>query len=85
LQRTVGAVKFSEDIADPTLAEAARKQYLAHHPEQALLAFVLSESNIWLRDLARRQAESESDKFVMMASINLVNCIAYSDLPTLRA
>jgi hypothetical protein len=85
LQRTVGAVKFSEDITDPTLAEAACKQYLANHPEQALLAFVLSESNIWLRDLARRQAESESDKFVMMASINLVNCIAYSDLRTLRA
>jgi hypothetical protein len=85
LQRTVGAVKFSEEITDPTLAEAARKQYLANHPEQALLAFVLSESNTWLRDLARRQVDSESDKFVMMASINLVNCIAYSALPTLRA
>jgi hypothetical protein len=85
LQRTVGAAQFSEDIADPTLAAAARKQYLANHPEQALLAFVLSESNTWLRDLARRQVDSESDKFVMMASIHLVNCIAYSDLPTLRA
>jgi hypothetical protein len=85
LQRTVGAVKFSEEIPDPTLAEAARKQYLANHPEQALLAFVLSESNTWLRNMARRQAESESDKFVMMASINLVNCIAYSDLRPLRA
>jgi len=30
---------------------------------------VLSESNTWLRDLARRQTESEADKFVMMASI----------------
>jgi hypothetical protein len=29
MQRMVGAVKFSEDIPDPALAEAARAQYLA--------------------------------------------------------
>jgi len=85
MQRMVGAVKFSQDIPDPALAEAARAQYLANHPEQPLLAFVLSESNTWLRDLARRQTESEADKFVMMASINLVNCIAYAESRPLRA
>jgi hypothetical protein len=81
MQRMVGAVKFSEEMAEPALAHAARAQYLANHPEQPLLAFVLDQSNTWLRDLARRHAESESDKFVMMASINLVNCIAYADAP----
>jgi hypothetical protein len=85
MQRMVGAVKFSQDIPDPALAEAARAQYLANHPEQPLLAFVLSESNTWLRDLARRQTESEADKFVMIASINLVNCIAYAESRPLRA
>jgi hypothetical protein len=79
MQRMVGAVKFSEEIPDPTVEEAARAQYLDNHPEQPLLAFVLAESNTWLRDLARRQTESKSDKFVMMASINLVNCIAYAE------
>jgi hypothetical protein len=85
MQRMVGAVKFSQDIPDPARAEAARAQYLANHPEQPLLAFVLSESNTWLRDLARRQTESEADKFVLMASINLVNCIAYAESRPLRA
>lgn len=85
LQCMVGAVRFSEDIADPKLAETARNQYLANHPEQPLLAFVLGESNNWLRDRACRQAESESDELVMMASISLVNCIAYADVPTPRA
>jgi len=85
MQRMVGAVKFSEEMTEPSLAHAARNQYITQHPEQPLLAFVLGESNTWLRDLARRHAESESDKFVMMASINLVNCIAYTDVPTPRA
>jgi hypothetical protein len=85
MQRMIGAVNFSENILDPDVAEAARGQYLANHPEQPLLAFVLAESNTWLRDLARRQAESESDKYVMMASINLVNCIAHVEPRPLRA
>ncbi len=85
MQRMIGAVKFSENILDPDVAVAACGQYLANHPEQPLLAFVLAESNTWLRDLARRQAQSESDKYVMMASINLVNCIAHAEPRPLRA
>jgi hypothetical protein len=83
MQQTVGAVKFSQEMTDAALAHAARTQYLANHPEKPLLAFVLDQSNTWLRDLALRHAESESDKFVMLASINLVNCIAYADLHTI--
>jgi hypothetical protein len=84
-QRMVGSVKFPEEMDEPAFAHAARARYLTDHPEQPLLAFVLDQSNAWLRDLARRHAESESDKFVMLASINQVNCIAYADLPTTRA
>lgn len=80
MERLVGTVHFSEDINDPTLADAARKQYLTDHPEAPLLAYVLSEFNLWLQDLARRGAESESDKFVMMAAVNTVNCIAHADV-----
>lgn len=78
LGRMVGAVRFSEELVDPTTADAARAQYIAHHPEPALLALVLNECNAWLLDLARRRTEKESDKFVLMASINLVNCIAHA-------
>ena len=76
LSRHVGAVRFSEELADPALADAARAQYLTGHTEAPLLAFVIGECNAWLADLARRNDESESDKFVMMAAVNLVNCIA---------
>lgn len=82
LARTVAAVNFSENLREPTAAETARAQYLASHPEQPLLAFVLGEFGGWLRELARTHAEKESDKFVMMAAVNLVNCIAFAAAPT---
>lgn len=79
LSRHIGAVRFSEELADPVLADAARSQYLTDHTEAPLLAFVIGECNAWLADLARRNVESESDKFVMMAAVNLVNCIAAAE------
>lgn len=75
MQRWIGAVQFSEHTLG-SVADGAREQYANQHPEQPLLAFVLSETNQWLGEIADRNAESESDKFVMMASMNLVNCIA---------
>ena len=78
LGRMVGSVRFSEELVDPAAANAARAQYIGNHPEPALLALVLNECNAWLLDLARRGAEKESDKFILMASIDLVNCIAHA-------
>src|SRR5450631_180593 len=75
MQRWIGAVQFSEHGIG-SAADGAREQYASQHPEQPLLAFVLSETNQWLREISGRNAETESDKFVMMASMNLVNCIA---------
>jgi hypothetical protein len=85
LGRMVSSVRFSEELADPAAADAARAQYVGNHPEPALLALVLHECNAWLLDLARRSAEKESDKFVLMASINLVNCIAHAPTQHRRA
>ena len=85
LERMVGSVLFSEQLADPTAAAAARAQYIADHPEPALLALVINECNAWLFDLVRRGAEKESDKFVLMASVNLVNCIAHAPAERPRA
>lgn len=79
LQRTVGAILFSEELTDPPATAAARAQYIRAHPEQPLLALITTECNAWLQDLAQRKVEKESDKYVMMASVNLVNCIAHSD------
>jgi hypothetical protein len=44
-----------------------------------LLAYVINETNQWLADVAQRGAEAESDKYLLMASLNLVNRIAYAD------
>lgn len=79
LQCHVGAVRFSEEMTDPVAGEQARREYVGSHPEQPLLAYLMSENNQWLADLAQRGAEAESDKYVMMASVNLANCIAYAD------
>jgi hypothetical protein len=78
LKRMVGAVKFSRGFSNPRMSNAASEQYLESHPERALLAFVLNECNEWLAQIASRHSEAESDKFALMASFNLVNCIAYS-------
>lgn len=75
MQRWIGAVQFSEHATGST-ADGAREQYASQHPEQPLLVFVVSETNQWLREISQRHAQAESDKFVMMASMNLVNCIA---------
>jgi hypothetical protein len=75
MQRWIGAVQFSERAAG-SAADGAREQYAGQHPEQPLFAFVVSETNQWLDAISERNAEAESDKFVMMASVNLVNCIA---------
>jgi hypothetical protein len=75
LQRWIGAVQFSEQALG-SAADSAREQYISQHPEQPLLAFVVSETNQWLHEISVRNAEAPSDKFVMMASMNLVNCIA---------
>jgi len=60
-------------------------QYTAGHPEPVLLAFVVSQGDNWLPELARRQSVKESDKFVMLAAINLVNCIAHAEAQRRRA
>jgi hypothetical protein len=76
ISRLAGQIKFSEDLRDPKLVHAAQEQYLTNHREAPLLAFVINECNVWLRHLAQRNAETESDKFVITAALNLVNCIA---------
>jgi hypothetical protein len=44
----------------------------------------MAECTLWLMDMVQRQTEAESDKYVMMAAVNLVNCIAYADIPARR-
>lgn len=68
----VAAVKFGQDLNQPVQARAM-KQYSNKHPEQYLLAFVTSETTAWLSRIVPEQ----TDKYVMLAAANFVNCIAF--------
>lgn len=76
MTRYVASVKFGDDLSAP-LQDLALKQYLESHPEQYLLAFVTVEIRDWLSCIS---AES-TDKYVMLAAVNFVNCIAFVPLP----
>jgi hypothetical protein len=77
LERLVGSILFSEDIAHPLIANQARAQYLADHPESPLFTYVVNQCQSWLLGLARDGQKAESDKFVMLAAVNIPNCIAH--------
>jgi hypothetical protein len=51
-------------------------QYISGHPEKWLVAYVSSETTSWMK----RIVPEESDKYVMLAAWNLVNCIAFANL-----
>lgn len=76
LARYVATVKFGEDLNE-TLRDRAMHQYIEGHPEQELLAYVFVETKDWLL----RIVLEESDKFVMLAAANFVNCIAFVPMP----
>ena len=79
MARYVATVKLGED-SNPSLQELAMKQYIESHPEQYLLAFVTAETKDWLR----RTPPAETDKYVVLAAANLVNCIAFQPIPRLK-
>ena len=71
MARLAGSIKFGADLNEH-LQYLASQQYIEAHDEKYLLAFVINECTSWLKTI---QAV-ESDKYVLLAVINLVNCIA---------
>jgi hypothetical protein len=76
LARFLVATRLGEDIAS-SLRSRALRRYIAAHPEKALAAYVASDTSKWLGEIAA----DESDKYAMLAVWNLVNCIAFAELP----
>lgn len=72
-------VQFSEGM-HPTLVQQAQQQFAAGHPEPALLAYVSTETTHWLASVN----PLESDKYVLLSTMNIVNCIAYVPMPKRR-
>ncbi len=79
LQRFVAITHFGDDLND-SLRERSMQQYIADHPEKDLLAYVTVETSNWMA----HNVPEESDKYVMLAIWNLVNCIAFVALPRSR-
>ena len=76
MARYVAAVRFDEDLP-PAQSQRAMQQYLNAHPERPLLAYVMTELATWLANIV----PDESDKYVMLSCVNLVNCIAFVPIP----
>lgn len=72
MARYVESVQFGRDL-DPAQRHELVLQFIAGHPEQALLAYVQVETANWLR----RVTPEDSDRVVMLAAANVVNCIGY--------
>ena len=67
LPDTVGD-DLSEDLRNKSM-----QHYIERHPEKELLAYMQGETANWLT----RIVPEDSDKYVMMAAWNIVNCIAF--------
>jgi hypothetical protein len=73
MTRYVESVKFGMDV-DLQQSHELIVQFIAGHPEQALLAYVQVETANWLK----RVTPEDSDRYVMLAAANMVNCIGYT-------
>lgn len=74
--RLAATVQFGGDLPG-SLRDRPLQQYIETHPEKDLLAFIQVETANWLQ----RVVPEESDKFVVMAALNLADCIAFVPLP----
>lgn len=71
-KRFSAIVTFGDDLNE-NLRNLSMRQYIEAHPEKELLAYVQVETANWLD----RIVPEESDKYVMLAAWNFVNCIAF--------
>lgn len=79
-RRFTAIIQFTDELNEQ-LRDDSMQQYLASHPEKELLAYVQSESANW----SARIVPEETDKYVMLAALNMVNCFAFVALPESKA
>ena len=79
MQRLTAKVRFVEGLP-PKLLQQAVKQHISEHAEPQLLAFAYGH----LRASGVLGARNEAEKYVLLAALNLVECIAFSGRPTAR-
>ena len=73
LQRLTGRVRFAAGLT-PKLLNQSIQQYIDEHSERYLLAFAYGH----LRENDLLGARTEAEKYLLLATLNLVECIAAS-------
>ena len=71
LRELLANIKFSEGMGR-NLVDSSISQYVENHNEPFLLAYVIEV----MKEAKFFEKERESSKFLIMAGLNLVNCIA---------
>ena len=73
LQRLTASMRFAEGLS-PELANQAMQQSIVQHAEQPLLAFAYAN----LREHDLLSVRTEAEKYLLLAVLNLVECIAHA-------
>lgn len=73
LQRLTARLRFADGLS-PDLLQQAVAQHISEHAEPQLLAFAYGH----LRESGVLRARSQAEKYVLLAVLNLVECIAFS-------
>jgi hypothetical protein len=76
----VANVKFTEGLSND-LHRQSLQQYIDDHPEKILFAFVMSELLPWLDQCGLAE---DHERYVMLAAITAVNCIANVPMPSVK-
>jgi hypothetical protein len=77
MRRHSTLLRFYESLDRRSEQKNSVQEYIDAHAEPELLAWVMTQSRDWLL----KWAPEESDKYVLLAVVNLVSCIAYVPLP----
>lgn len=75
LKRWLSSVQMGDKL-NAKLRIYSTQVYIDAHPEKDLMAYGITSMAQWLTD----RPALESDRYVMMAVQNLVNCIAFVDI-----
>ncbi len=77
LARLTGSINFTGGL-DVALHRQSIQQYIDQHPEKMLFAFVMGELTPWLPQCGLGE---NNEKYVLLAALTAVNCIAHVSMP----
>ena len=77
MRRHTADLRFYDSLTGRSEQNSSIRQYIDAHPEQDLLAWMMTQCQGWLSKVDGE----ENDKYVLQAVINLVSCLAFVPIP----